>query len=412
MLRLFSEASMNRHLAKYSRAVEYIRHRGPCSRGDIASALHIALPAAGSLVRHLLQRRLLIEDGFQDSSGGRPAAKVRLNASRAFVIGLHISMRTIRAAVLNLEGGIVASQSQPAADAVEQTLNTIRQCTDALLAEISPHKPAAIGIGVSGIIRKAGRVTRDFPDAERWNDLPLADTIENYYGIRPRILNDVHAAALGELRFGACRNVKNFVFLHVRDGIAAGIVIGGALHRGATSNAGGVGHIVLKQNGPLCYCGNRGCLESLASPRALVQACRDAVSRGVRTLVIDEAGDADNVTFDHILRAADRNDRLALNLLTEAGHHVGEIAAVLVNVFDPEVLILGGILAGPTNALTDALERTARARALPLLRQAVKIAPSQLKDAAASLGAGALVLDALFQNPASLLEPDGAQSHS
>ena len=384
--------------------VNYVRTHGPSSRGEIAKSLGITLHAAGGYVRDLIESGMFVEDGFDDSTGGRPRARVRVNAGCAFVVGIHVGMRGVQGALLNLDGEVITRHAEPdsAGSGIAETLDAVNRLVTTLTASISGDALAGIGIGVSGVMREGGCVSRDFPHAEQWVNVPLANMIEARCGMRPEVLSDVHAAALAELRLGACREMKNFVFLHVGYGIAAGVVAEGKLVRGATGNAGEVGHIVLDENGPLCYCGNRGCLESMASPRAVVEACKHAISRGVRTLVPDEAENPAEITFAHILRAAERDDRLAANLLGEAGHHIGQVAASLISVFDPEALVLGGLLSGSANALTEALERTARARALPPLRQAVRIEISQLGDAAPMLGAGASALDLFFANPAAL----------
>ena len=396
---------MRRQLLNYYAIADYVRAAGAASRAGIAEALGLPLAAAGRLVRDLLARGVLVHDGYEESSGGRRRARVRLNAARFHAIGVHLGRRGIRGALVDMGGGIVAEHADgdPAAGGVSGAIEGISRTIESLIAQHGAPDLCGIGIGVSGIIRDGGKVSREFPDAERWVDVPLADEVEKRFGRRPILLNDIHAAALGELRAGGRQGVRNLVFLHMGDGISAGIVTDGRLYAGGTRNAGEVGHIILAEDGPICYCGNRGCLESLAAPRAVVQACRDAAGRGVRTLVLEEAGTPGNITFEHVLAAAGRGDRLASNLLTDAGRHLGQVAANLINVLDPEMLVLGGVLAGPPNVLVETLIRTARARLLPVLRGAARIEMSRLGTSATVLGAGACVLDEVFADPARLL---------
>jgi len=381
--------------------IRTIRERGSCTRDELASLVRLPPATVVRLIRRLTADGLLRRAGYEESTGGRRRERIGINPDAGHAVGVHVATRGMRAAVVNLAGRSLAEKSTP-----DTTLGRVRDTIDLLCRTISAlrdaHAPGAccgIGIGISGVIREGGRVSREFPQAERWEDVPLADEVKERCGIRPLLLNDVHAAALGESRFGGWRDAANIVFLHLGEGIAAGIVADGKLYQGATLNAGEIGHLVVADDGPVCYCGNRGCLETVAAPRAIVEACRDAAARGVRTLALDEAGSASRITFDHILAAADRGDRLATNLLTEAGRHIGRVAADLVNFFDPEVLILGGLLAGRHDALVESLVRTARSRALPMLRDATRIEPSHLKEKAAVLGASAFAFDRAFDDP-------------
>ncbi len=396
---------MRRGPEQQYRVLSHVRARGTCSRTRIARELRITAPAVSGIVRDFLQRQVLSEDGFEESSGGRRCARLRLNPSCASAIGIHVAMRRLRGILADSSGCILAEQSDESAivGRIDGAIEAICRMVKALSAQADARTLCGTGIGVSGVIRENGRVSRDFPDGERWMDVPLADAVQDRCHMRPLLINNVHAAALGEFRFGGYGDALNMVLLHVGDGIAAGMIVDGRLYCGATSNAGEIGHNVAGSEGEMCYCGNRGCLESLAAPRAVVEACRLAVARGVRTLALDEASAVEKLRFEHILSAAAKGDRLASNLLEEAGGCLGRAAADLINIFDPQVLLLGGILAGPRTVLVDALERTARARVLPALRDSARIEFSRLKDSASMLGAGALVFDDLFSDPAKLL---------
>jgi predicted NBD/HSP70 family sugar kinase len=239
------------------------------------------------------------------------------------------------------------------------------------------------------------------PLAEGWKEVPLADLTEKRYGCPTELLNLVHASTLAEVRFGVAKDVRDMVFLHIGRGIAVGLMTGGVLCRGAAGNAGEFGHTVVRDDAPLCYCGNRGCLESLASPKAIVERCCDGLSRGVRSSLATL--DPEKMTLSDILSAADAGDKLSRNTVEDAGGHIGGQLANLINVLNPAVLMFGGLLAENAAVLTGSIRRAFRSRVLPLLRDATRIEMSSLREDACAMGGAALIFDRLFATPESLL---------
>ena len=401
--------SVGKPMDQQLRIVTHIRQHGAISRSALSRELGLAAPTVSACVRELTDLGIVTEGETEESRGGRPAIRIQLNPSYSFAIGIHVAMRGIRGALVDLAGRVV-TEHRPAESNVtgaDETIEAICRIIDILKAQTDPSSLRGVGIGISGVIREGGHVLRTFPYGPPWSSVPLADRVESDCGVRPILMNDVQAAALGELRMGGWGEVRDFVLLHMGDGIAAGIVLNGSVYIGATSNAGEIGHNVVREDGPLCYCGNRGCLESLAAAPAVVRACRDAVVNGVQSLVPAEAGEPEEIEFAHIVSAAAKGDRLAHNLLTDAGRHIGEVAANLINVFDPQMLLLAGLLAEPGTELVESMRRTVRSRVLPMLRDAACIEFSRLRESASMLGASALVFDDLFSHPERLLARRG-----
>ena len=385
--------------------VHYVRQNGVASRSKLCRALDLSHATVTGRVRELIALGLLTERGFEESTGGRRQAQIRLDPQYLYAIGIQVGMRGIRGAVMDFCGKMAEEQQAdlPRGARSDDTIDAICNMIGALKGQLEAAKLCGVGIGISGVIREGGRVTRLFPDAEQWMDVPLADVLEERCNVRPLLIKDVQAAALAELRLGGWGDIRNLILLHLGDGIAAGIVTDRKLYLGATLNAGEIGHNIVSEGGPLCYCGNRGCLERVAAPAAIVEACREAAASGVRTRVVEEAGGIEKIAFKHITRAAETHDRLACNLLNEAGRHIGQSVASLINVFDPQLFLLGGLLVEPGGELVESIERTARSRVLPTLRNAAYVKFSRLKDSAATLGAGVMVLDKLFDRPEKLL---------
>ncbi|HRU06222.1 MAG TPA: ROK family protein, partial [Candidatus Brocadiia bacterium] len=324
-----------------------IRERGATSRLYISKQINIALPTVSTLVRDLIKRGIICENGYGESAGGRKPAHLRLNPSFAGAIGVEVSSRRITGAIADVSGAIRVAdrRNSPGHYCRSEILQAIFTVIESLLSQAGGLPIKGIGLGVSGLIDGAGRVSRELPLAEGWKDVPLADIIEERFGQPVTLVNAVHAATLGEWRFSPRENSEtNMLFLHMGRGIAAGLIIGGQLYLGATGNAGEFGHSVVRPDGPICHCGARGCLESVASPKAIVDQVREAISRGVRSSISSSA--PESFTLDHVLQAAQTGDRLATNVVHEAGEFIGGALASLVNVLNPHVLVMGGVLAG------------------------------------------------------------------
>jgi predicted NBD/HSP70 family sugar kinase len=348
----------------------------------------------------------LVEAGRGPSTGGRPAAIVQLNDGFAQAIGLSVSRREIVGVMTNMSGQVldrIGGRTDGEFDR-EHVLDQITQTAGQLLHASQVPKPAGIGVAISGIVDSQAGVSIQFPYLSDWHDLPLAKMLQDKFSLPAVVWNDVQAAAQAEVRHGAGRLSDDFLYLHVGKGIGLGVVANGLLLRGHLGHAGELGHTVVDPNGPICHCGNFGCLESVASPPAIVAGAIDALSRGVQSSIPRRAGGrTDAITIATILEAARDNDRLAVNLLNTAADHIGQALANAANIVNPELVVLGGILAGEEEGMTgasvftDRITRKLTHTILPALAGKTRVIVSPLGPLAASIGAATTVIDQMLK---------------
>lgn len=386
--------------------LEMMRDGESFSRPQIAEHLGTSLPTASSLVRDLTTEGLLIEAGRGPSTGGRPAAIVQLNTQFAQSVGVSISRREVVGVLTDMNGHVLqrcGGRTEGPFDR-QHVLDRIFETAESLLNNERAHRPAGVGAAISGIVDSRAGVSLQFPYLSEWHKVPLAKLLQDRFNLPSVVWNDVQAAGQAEVRHGAGRLSDDFLYLHIGKGIGLGVVSGGRLLRGHLGHAGELGHTVIDPNGPICHCGNFGCLESVASPPAIVAGAIDAIGRGVQSSILPRAnGHTDAITIATILEAARDNDRLANNLLTTAADHIGQALANAANIVNPELVVLGGILAGEEEGLAgasivaDRIIRKLNHTILPALAGETRVIISPLGPLAAPIGAATNVIDAMLR---------------
>jgi glucokinase len=217
--------------------------------------------------------------------------------------------------------------------------------------------------------------------------------MQDRLGKRTFLINDADAAALGEFYFGAAKGVDDFIYVTLSTGIGGGIVIDGKIHTGAIGAAGEVGHMTIDDNGPICNCGNRGCWETLASGTALTREAKRRIEKGVKTSILEYAeGDLEKVTPETIHSAARKGDSLGKELIARTGYYVGVGLANLINIFNPELIVIGGGLSNIGDMLLKPAFKVAGERAFREAFQAVRFASAGLGRNSGALGAAAFAL--------------------
>jgi glucokinase len=312
-------------------------------------------------------------------------------------IGIDLGATKISTALVDAVGKIIA-QDYRETRAVEGQKAVIERMVDAAHqvmdeANIAPAQITAVGVCSPGPTDSWTGVVTAPPNLPGWKDVPLKQIIEEALGITTFLENDANAAALGEHRFGAGRGVQNMIYVTASTGIGGGLILNGQLYRGATGAAGEIGHITVLPWGPYCGCGNRGCLEALASGTAIAREGREMVRRGVPTLIADLAeGNPERVTAKLVAEAADKGDAEAQELLAEAMSYLGVGMANLVNLFNPELIVIGGGLTNMGEGLFGPVRRTIERRAFFAAAQAARVVPAQLGDDVGVLGAVAVAM--------------------
>jgi glucokinase len=248
---------------------------------------------------------------------------------------------------------------------------------------------AALGVAAPGPIDFEQGLIVQAPNMPGWSNVPLARRLRDIFGCPAVLENDANAAALGEYVYGAGRGVRHMVYLTVSTGVGGGLVLDGRLYRGATGSAGELGHVLVDEDGPVCGCGARGCLETFASGTAIGARGQEAVESGASPTITRLAGGED-VTAEHVAAAAAEGDPMAQAIIASAAHHLGLGLADFVNIFNPDLIVIGGGTANIGPMLLDPAVGLMRARAFKGPVEHVRVVPAALGGR--SVVAGALAL--------------------
>lgn len=303
------------------------------------------------------------------------------------IVGVDLGGTKIATALLDTDLEVVARDVIPteASRGVEAVVEQIVASVGRVGAGQDPNALLGVGVAAAGLIEpESGKVL--FSPHLAWHDVPLRDMLHDRLGLEVYVDNDVNMAALGELHFGAGRGCQHMVCVFVGTGIGAGIVAQGHLYRGAHGLAGEVGHTSIAWDGPLCVCGNHGCWELFASGTAMRRRAREALDRGEASQ-LSTLGDGVEA-----LAAADRaGDALAGRIVQETGEWLGVGLANLINLLNPERIVLGGGVLRGVPQLLGLAEASARRRALPASVAALQVVPAHFGREAGVIGAGVLV---------------------
>jgi glucokinase-like ROK family protein len=381
-----------------SRILTYVRDEGPLSRIDLATRLNVSRTTVAAEVARLVELGLAEDGGPAASRGGRRSTLVDLDAGLRFV-GIELGATSMRVAMTDGRLSVIAREAPPHADirrGPEAVLGEAIAMVRKLLADHGVERPAGIGIGVPGPVDFQAGVPVSPPIMPGWDGYPVRDALSREFGAPELLDNDVNVMALGEQHNGVARSARDFLFVKIGTGIGCGIVVDRHLYRGADGCAGDIGHIRVEQDGPVCACGNVGCLEAFFGGAALA---RDAVAaaRGGRSEVLARLLEQHGrLTAAAVAEAMAQGDPTSLQLVRDGGRRVGSVLAGLVSFFNPGLIVIGGGLSRLGHSLLAEVRSVVYRQSLPLATGNLPVVLSELGDDAGVVGAVRLISDAVY----------------
>jgi len=278
----------------------------------------------------------------------------------------------------------------------DQAIQRVNLAAQSLLQKLNIKPAELIGIGIAspGPLDIAKGCVDGSPNLPGWSGYSIEQGLSSFFNLPARIDNDANAAALGEYKFGAGKDKKNMVYITVSTGIGGGVIVDGRLMRGANGNAAELGHLTLNINGPACPCGANGCFEMYASGTAIARRTREAIQAGAQSQIIDLAGRAEAITTHHILTALQKNDALAQKIWNETTEYLGRGLAVVINTFNPELIVVGGGVTAAGDLLFTPVREKALRYAFPRLAAVCSIVPAGLGSNVGVVGAAACAFEA------------------
>ncbi len=363
------------------------------SRASLAERTHLAPSSITTLVRELEAQGLVQEVGRAPSDGGRRRVLLRIDPELAHLAAIRIGRSKTRVVVTDFLGKILALKIVPTqvGKGGRHVLRLIERELGTALRNDRSIK--GIGIAMSGLIdRESGKVFF-WPKVSGWNNVPLRQMVLSKFGL-PVILEDsVRTLALAEQRFGAAKGLRNFVYVVVSMGVGAAIYMDGQLYLGADNLAGEFGHITIDERGDHCSCGNRGCLEVYASGWAILNRLKSGLQEGVySSLAQAMRRDPDRLSIEAVVRAAKSGDQFARTVLWEAGLHLGTGIATIINLLNPEAILLGGEVARAARAfLLKPIFHSFRSRTFQPSAKNLRLILSRLGGEAGAVGAAILM---------------------
>lgn len=386
------------------------RRHGSISRTDIARMTGLSIPTVMKIVDSFLQIGLLREMGKRQSTGGKPAMLLEFVPDAYFCVGIDIGATKILGVLADCAGSIIYRYQIPNSTdySDEEFLARIAHVIRNVLDNCGTAKAKILGIGVGmpGLIRSSDSVVVFSPVLQRTN-LNLYDYLVSQFDL-PIMVDSIHRAlVMGEKKYGACRDSENFVTMNLGYGIGAGLFVNGSVYSGNCGFAGEIGHIILNPLGPKCFCGNRGCLETLGSALAMTRDATARIQNNELTILTSMIpGGLETLEAKHIFDAAKLGDSLACDIVSNAIEYIGMGIANLTNVMDPDYVVIEGGLSLAGDFLLKPLIEAWRKYRMNYSGMNTRIILSDFGADATAIGASAMIFDLLMAkgyNPQKLL---------
>lgn len=402
--RLSSDLSKNSITlpSQQHRVVDLIRTDGIHSRTDLAQRLGASRASVTGIVRELLEHGILEETTEAESTGGRRAKMLDFNADFGYVIGIDMGATSVDIALADFRGGFLGRHhaTLDVSDGPDVVLKQVQEIALMLIAQhnIAAEAILSIGIGIPGPVDFTKGVLVSPPIMPGWEQYPIRQRMrESFSNATVVVDNDVNVMALGELRSGAGKGVDNFLFVKVGTGIGCGIVARGEIYRGSDGSAGDIGHIQADRDGPVCHCGNIGCVEAMASGTAIARQAMQLASAGSSPILAQYLTEGiPTLTAKHVGQAAHQGDQAAMELIKTSGSLIGQVLAGTVNFFNPSMILIGGGVSKIGSQFLATIRRGVLSRSLPLSTQHLRIDYSPMGDDAGVTGAVTLALEHVF----------------
>ncbi|WP_327113304.1 ROK family transcriptional regulator [Streptomyces sp. NBC_01341] len=368
------------HRANLERVVRAVRMAGSLTQAEIARSTGLSAATVSNIVRELKDGGTV--EVTPTSAGGRRARSVSLSGDAGIVIGVDFGHTHLRVAIGNLAHQVLAEESEPldvdASSAqgfgrAEQLVNRLVETTG-----ISPEKVIGVGLGVPGPIDVESGTLGSTSILPGWTGINPSQELAGRLGVPVYVDNDANLGALGELVWGSGRGVRDLAYIKVASGVGAGLVIDGHIYRGPGGTAGEIGHITLDESGPVCRCGNRGCLETFTA------------ARYVLPLLMPSHGP--DLTMDRVVQLAREGDPGCRRVIGDVGRHIGSGVANLCNLLNPSRVVLGGSLAEAGELVLGPIRDSVSRYAIPSAARQLSVLPGALGARAEVLGALALAL--------------------
>ncbi len=378
-----------------------LRLCAPISRAELAGRTGLNRSTVSNIVNSLIEQGLVHETELQGSRVGRPSISLMLNPEGGAVVGVEIGVGFISVILTDFVAHVLW-QERVECSSAETQISVIHQAElliDQALANASERglRPLGIGLGVPGLVDNVQGELIYAPNL-KWNNVPFRLMWNQRFRLPLFMDNEANAAALGEYYFGIARGVENVIFISSGIGLGGGVIINGELYRGIRGFAGEVGHMVMDPDGEYCACGRRGCWETQVGPRAVLGRVRHTLSGSPESEVyLSTEGNLDSLTFQMVVEAARAGDPVCRQAMDEVAFHLGLGIANLVNIFNPELVVLGGALSQGKDLLLPVIERTVWSESLKASQRNLQIQASAYGADACVIGAVAIVLDDIIR---------------
>lgn len=382
--------------------MQHLREHAPISRATLAEMTGLNKTTVSSLVRELIERQFVHENGLETARPGRPAVLLELDPNAGFIISCEIGVDFVSVICTDFGRDIIWRRKLDTDPASGQ--QAILDCTLSLLQDAGEAgrpthgKLLGLAVGVPGLFDQ-GSGTLLFAPNLGWRDVPLRAILEERFTAPIFVENEANMAALGEHYFGAAQQHDEVLYISVGVGLGGGILHAGRLSSGATGFASEFGHMTMDPDGEQCNCGNTGCWETQVSQQALFRYVRAAVAGGQPSSLFQADDDLERLTVAAVVEAAQAGDEVASQSLEKVGRFLGVGIASLVNALSPELILLGGILSLGGEFLLPVIDEELRRRALLWNRGATRVVLADHGFDACVIGGVAMVYQAILARP-------------